>query len=67
MFLVPLDSSDNATLSGADSFFFVKSVSCRILDFSGFGASSFRSVRISAQCTSGAHFVAPDSVRQRIG
>jgi hypothetical protein len=58
-FLVPLDSSDIATPSGARSFF-LKSISCRIFDFSGLGASSFRSVWISAQCTSGAHFLAPD-------
>jgi hypothetical protein len=47
--------------------FFLKSISCQLFDFSGLGASSVRSVQISAQCTSGAHFVAPDSVRQRIG
>jgi hypothetical protein len=64
-FLVPLDSSDIANPSGTGSFF-LKSISCRIFDFSGLGASSFRSVRISAQCASGDHFVAPDSVRQRI-
>jgi hypothetical protein len=66
-FLVPLDSSDIATPSGAGSFFFLKSISCRIFDFSGLGASSFRSARLSAQSTSRAHFVVPDSVQQRIG
>jgi hypothetical protein len=67
-FLVLFNSSDIATPTGTGSFFFVffKSISCWIFDFSGLGASSFCSVRISAQCTSRAHFVAPDSVRQRI-
>jgi hypothetical protein len=62
---VPLDRSDIATLSG--TVFFLKSISCKIFDFSGLGASSFRSERISAQWASGAHFEAPDGERQRNG
>jgi hypothetical protein len=43
---VPLDSSDIATPARTGSFFKKKSISCRIFDFSGLGASSFRSERI---------------------
>jgi hypothetical protein len=57
-FLVPLDSSDIDTLPERVRFK-KKSISCRIFDFSGLGASSFRRARISAQDTSGAHFAAP--------
>jgi hypothetical protein len=48
-FLVPLDSSDIATLAGTGSFLKRKSILCRIFDFLGLGASSFYSERISAQ------------------
>jgi hypothetical protein len=41
-FLVPLDSSDIATIAGTGSFFFLKSISCRIFDYSCLVASSFR-------------------------
>jgi hypothetical protein len=57
--LVLLDSSDIATPSGMGSFY-LKVDFVTNFDFSGLGASSFHSVRISAQCTSGAHFVAPE-------
>jgi hypothetical protein len=57
--LVPLDSLDIATLPERVRFFFYKkSVSCQIFNFSGLGGSSFRRARISAQGTSGAHIVA---------
>jgi hypothetical protein len=54
-FLVPLDSSDIATPAGTGSFLKIKSISCRIFDLSGLGASSFRSERILAQRATGAH------------
>jgi hypothetical protein len=53
--LVPLDSSDIATPAGTGSFFKIKSISCQIFDFSGLGAISFCSERISAQRATGAH------------
>jgi hypothetical protein len=41
-FLVPLDSSDIAIPDGTGSFLKIKSISCRIFDYSGLGGSSFR-------------------------
>jgi hypothetical protein len=41
MFLVPLDSSDIATPDEFGSFFKIKSISCRIFEFSGLGDGSF--------------------------
>jgi hypothetical protein len=55
--LVPLDSSYIATPDGSGSFSF--SISCRIFDFSGLGASSFCCARILAQRATAADFVAP--------
>jgi hypothetical protein len=55
MFLVPLDSSDIGTPAGTGSFFKIKSISCRIFDFSSLGASSFCSELILAQRATRAH------------
>jgi hypothetical protein len=67
MFLVPLDSSDIATPDGTGLFFKIKSILCRILDFSGLGTSSFCCERISAQRATAAHCVAPVREQQRNG
>jgi hypothetical protein len=40
MFFVPLERSDIATPDGAGWFFKIKSISCRIFDFSGLGDGS---------------------------
>jgi hypothetical protein len=53
--LVTMNSSDIATPARTGSFFKIKSTSCRIFDFLGLGASSFRSKPISAQRATGAH------------
>jgi hypothetical protein len=65
-FLVPLDSSDIATPDGT-GLFEKKGDFVSNFYFSGLGASSFRSERISAQRATGAHFVAPVRERQRNG
>jgi hypothetical protein len=66
-FLVPLDSSDSATPGRTGSFVKIKSISCRIFDYSGLGDSSFCCVQISAQRVTADHFVAPVRERQRNG
>jgi hypothetical protein len=53
--LVPLNSSDIATPDGTGSFLKIKSILCRIFDYSGLGGSSFRCERISAQGATAAH------------
>jgi hypothetical protein len=50
-----MDSSDIATPDGTGSFLKKNTISCRIFEFSGRGASSFRSERISTQRATGAH------------
>jgi hypothetical protein len=57
-FLVPLDSSDIATPDGTGSFFKIKSILCRIFNFSGLE-------RISAQGAVATHVVAAACERQR--
>jgi hypothetical protein len=54
-FLVPLDSSDIATPDGMGSFLKIKSIYCRIFDYSGLGASSFCCEQISAQGATTTH------------
>jgi hypothetical protein len=56
MFLIPLDSSDIAAPDGTGSFLKIKSISCRIFDYSCLGVGSFPCERISAQRTAEAHF-----------
>jgi hypothetical protein len=51
----PLDSSDIATPDGKGSFFKIKSIWCRIFDYSGLGGSSFPCEQISAQGAAAAH------------
>jgi hypothetical protein len=57
--LVPLDSSasDIAAPDGKGSFFKIKSILCRIFDYSGLGGiiRSFPCERISAQGAAAAH------------
>jgi hypothetical protein len=55
MFFAPLDSSDIATPTGTGSFFKIKSILCRIFDYSGLGGSIFCCERISAQGGATAH------------
>jgi hypothetical protein len=66
-FLVPLDSSDIATPDGMGLFFKIKSISCRIFDFSGLGAGSLPCERISAQGAAAAHVEAVACERQKNG
>jgi hypothetical protein len=53
--LVPLDSSDIATPDGTGSFFKIKSILCRIFDYSGLDGSIFSCEQISAQGVAAAH------------
>jgi hypothetical protein len=66
-FLIPLDRSDIATPDGTGSFFKIKSILCKIFDYSGLGAGSFLCERISAQRAAAAHVVAAACELQRNG
>jgi hypothetical protein len=54
-FLVPLDSSDFATPDGTGLFFKIKSISCRIFNYSGLGGSSFAVSESQAQGATADH------------